>query len=76
MFIETDFWKKVSLLVFIMLLFPYTSADYKLLHLFIPIVLFINNKKEEKNDLIYTILFALLLIPKNYRFIKNYYILL
>jgi hypothetical protein len=65
-FIEKEFWKKISLLVCGMILFPFVSGDYKLLHLFIPFFLFIN--KEEKNQFapIILVMFSLLMIPKDY----------
>ncbi|MDA8170380.1 MAG: glycosyltransferase 87 family protein [Nitrospiraceae bacterium] len=65
-FYETAFWKKVALLVMCMDLLPYTSTDYKLMHLFIPLFLFINKQEEERWDFIYIIVFSLLLIPKDY----------
>ena len=43
-FIEKIFWKRVTLLVIMICLLPYVSADYKLIHFFIPILLFINCK--------------------------------
>jgi hypothetical protein len=54
------------ILVGAVLLFPHISVDYKLLHLFIPLFLFINFNKKGKFDLFYIIIFALLLIPKDY----------
>jgi hypothetical protein len=63
---ERTFWKQVALLVFSMNLLPYVSGDYKLLHVFIPLFLFINRKRFERLDITYAVLFALLLIPKNY----------
>jgi len=71
-------------------LLPYVSADYKLIHFFIPILLFVSYKTSDflKFDLkskkiflkrttifdyCFTILFGLLIIPKNYRFFKNLY---
>lgn len=62
---EKVFWKQVSLLTLCALVTPYIMIDYKLLFLFIPMGLFVNAKEKTKFDLIYTILFALLLIPKN-----------
>lgn len=61
---EKVFWKRIALLTFYSLLMPYVVYDYKLIFLFIPIWLFVNSKEKTKFDLIYTILFALLLIPK------------
>jgi len=60
------YWQKVTLLVFAMLLLPQVSFDYKLIHLFIPLLLFLNCSKSTKFDWWYTILFGLLLIPKHY----------
>lgn len=84
-FIEKVFWKKVTLLVIAMCILPHVSGDYKLIHLLIPIFLFINLKEGGRNlylnihsmkfrlDLLYTLLFAILLIPKNYRLFFNVY---
>jgi hypothetical protein len=60
------FWKQVLLLVLAMNLLPQVSADYKMLHIFVPLFLFVNQDSSEKNDLLYAILFGLLLIPKDY----------
>ncbi|MBT5988747.1 DUF2029 domain-containing protein, partial [bacterium] len=65
-FVEKQFWKKVAILVFAMCFFTPYAGDYKLMHLFIPLYLFINDDSPDKYNVIYTILFALLLIPKNY----------
>lgn len=61
---ETLFWKKITLLTFLMLLLPYITGDYKLIFLFVPIWLFLNTEEKSKFDLIYTVFFGLLLIPK------------
>jgi hypothetical protein len=65
-FKEKDFWKKIALLVFSMNLFPFVSGDYKLIHIFLPLFLFINNENEDRLDWLYAVLFGLLLIPKAY----------
>jgi len=65
-FIEKEFWKKVLLLFICSIIFPPHSADGKLLVLFIPLWLFVNSKKKSKTDIIYAVLFGLILIPKNY----------
>lgn len=62
---EKVFWKQVSLLTLCALVTPFIMIDYKLLFLFVPLALFVNAKEKTKFDLIYAILFALLLIPKN-----------
>jgi hypothetical protein len=65
-FIERELWKIVALLVCAMLLLPQISADYKMIHLLIPLFLFINATKQTRADTIYALLFGLLLIPKDY----------
>jgi hypothetical protein len=52
---------------------PQVSCDYKLIHFFIPIFLFINTKDKSKKDFAYVLLFALLLIPKNYHLLSKIY---
>lgn len=66
-FYEKGLSKRISILIICMLLLPFVSTNYRLLELFILVYLFIN-AKSGRNDLLITILFALLLIPKNYFF--------
>ncbi len=61
-----ELWKKVSLLVFAMILLPQVSFDYKLIHLYLPLMLFINSLSPSKYDKAHSIMFSLLLIPKDY----------
>lgn len=68
---ERRLWKKVALLVIALNLLPYTSTDYKLLYVFIPLFLLINDPEPERLDLTYVILLSLLLIPKTYVFFNS-----
>ncbi len=70
-FIEKEIWKRFALLIFAMLLLPHISADYKLLHIFIPIYLFINTEHSSRFDILYLLAFAMLLIPKDYYYFPN-----
>ncbi|MGB8212228.1 MAG: glycosyltransferase 87 family protein [Anaerolineales bacterium] len=70
-FVEKEEWKRFALLIFAMLLLPSISADYKLLHVFIPLYVFINNKEVSKSDMIYLLMFCLLLIPKDYLYFTS-----
>lgn len=70
-FIEKEIWKKTALLIFAILLFPPISAEYKLLHVFIPLYIFINCQNSSKSDLPYLLMFGLLLIPKDYYFFQG-----
>ena len=68
LFKEKEFWKIVALIVFIMLLTPLASADYRLLYIFLPMAFFVNSLQKTKYDSFYTVLFGLLLVPKSYMF--------
>ena len=71
LFIERERWKKIALLVFAMLLLPEMSCDYRLLHVLIPLFLFINAPRQGKGDRFYAWAMALLLIPKSYYFLPH-----
>ena len=62
---EKVFWKQIALMTLFMLSTPYLIYDHKLIFLFIPLWLFVNSKEKSKFDLVYTIFFGLLCIPKN-----------
>jgi hypothetical protein len=72
-FIKQALWKKTFLIVAAMLLFPPFSAHYKLMHLFLPLALFINeiNVDHDQKDITYLIMFILLFIPINYGYTEN-----
>ncbi len=65
---EKMLWRQMAALVAASLLFVPLSVDYHLLRLLFPLYLFVNEKPaaERRSDIIYTAIFALLLIPKNY----------
>jgi hypothetical protein len=65
-FVERELWKRVALLVIAMLLLPQLSADYKMIHLFVPMFLFINAARQSRGDVVHALLFGLLLISKDY----------
>lgn len=69
-FVEKEFWKKVTLLVFCMNILPHVSADYKLIHIFIPLFLFINKDKIDKHDFLYATIFSLMLMSKSYFYFR------
>lgn len=68
--VEKQLWKRIALLTFSIILFPQVSGEYKLLHVFLPMFLFINQSENQKNSdfkdrtIWYCRFFALLLIPK------------
>lgn len=66
--IENIKWKKVALLIISMIIFPYTSYDYTLIHLYFPITMFINSDNNNC-DYLYAIFFSILLIPLAYYYL-------
>ncbi len=70
-FIEKIFWRQVALLIFAMLLLPQISADYKLIHIYLPLFLFILSEEHSGLDFIYLMFFGLLMIPKDYAYFPN-----
>jgi len=61
-------WKSIMVATAAMVLLPSVSADYKLLHILLPFILFLN-AAPEINDRKIAVVFALLLIPKSYLFL-------
>ena len=64
-------WRSLSILTVAMFLLPYTTGDYRLIFLFVPLWLYCREASPSKYDLGYILLFGLLLIPKNYLALIN-----
>ncbi len=64
--VRMKLWQKVALLVSAMNLLPFVCADYRLIHLFIPLFLFLREEEPVWGDKFYCIVFALLLMPKGF----------
>ena len=65
-FSKIRIWKKITLFVLMMVSFPQVSFDYTLIMLIIPIIEFVSDKETKKwEDIVYAILFGMLLIPMN-----------
>ena len=72
LFIEKAFWRKILLITVAGLLLPQVTADYRLIHLLIPMLLFINYDRQfSKIDALLSVVFGLLLIPKNYLLLNS-----
>lgn len=61
-------WKQACLATCAMCLLPYTSTDYKLMHITLPLLLFYlaESGRNKRLECIYLVLMTLILIPKNY----------
>lgn len=70
-FVEKELWKKIAILTLSMIFFPFVVADYRLLNVYIPLWLFLNSSERSGADGFYSVLFALLLIPKAYYPVKG-----
>ncbi len=70
-FVEKALWRRTAIVTFALLLLPHISADYKLLHVFLPLYLFLNAEDHSKLDPVYLGLFGLLLIPKDYLYFTH-----
>lgn len=68
-FNERELWKKVAILSFMMILLPQVSYDYKLIHTLFPLLLFTGSMSQSRFDAVYSVLFGLLLIPKDYYYL-------
>jgi len=70
-FVEKQFWKRTALLVFMMLLLPQVSFDYKLIHVIFVVMLFFKSQEVDRHDVFYAMFLGLLLIPKDYILLKS-----
>jgi hypothetical protein len=60
------FWRKYLIVTLMMILFPQSSADYRLLLIYPALLLFLTKVDLYSTDFKMTILFGILLIPKAY----------
>lgn len=60
------FWQKLLVVILMMILFPQSSGDYRLVMLFPPLIMFLGLEQSTLIDRLLVILFGLLLIPKAY----------
>ena len=56
----------MAVLTILLILLPYMSGDYRLMYLFAPMLMYLSLREPQRNDLLITVLWALLLVPKNY----------
>jgi hypothetical protein len=57
-------WQKVALVTGAMILVPTISFEYRMLHLYLPLLLFLAAPETRRSDLLFVVLFGLLLVPK------------
>ena len=65
-------WQKMTIVVFMGLLLPFSSHDYTLVHVYFPLALYVAARDTQVFDRTFTVLFALLLVPLDYYyFVQN-----
>lgn len=69
-FREKERWKQVLLVTLAALLLPFVSADYTLIHLYFPLLFFVNSPRVSRWNMTYAALFAVLFIPVDYYYLS------
>ncbi len=64
--VRMPLWKKAALLACSINLLPYISGAYRLMHLLVPMLLFILEEKDAWGDRFFAVIFGLILVPKSY----------
>lgn len=59
-------WKTLALLTILIVLLPVNSHDYRLIFLFVPMLMYLATNETTPNDLLIVVLWGLLLVPKDY----------
>lgn len=67
-----ELWQYVSVLTIVMNIFPMVSGDYKLTHLFIPVLHWLDESKTHQSVMPYWLLWGLLFIPKQHTWLGSY----
>jgi hypothetical protein len=69
-FREKERWKQVLLVTAAAILLPFVSIDYTLIHLYFPLLFFVNSPRVSRWNMTYTGLFAVLFIPVDYYYLS------
>ncbi|MEJ7797552.1 MAG: glycosyltransferase family 87 protein [Solirubrobacteraceae bacterium] len=62
--VRMDLWQRVALLSAAMILVPSVSYNYRMIHVYLPLLLFLDVSERRRFDALYVALFGLLLVPK------------
>lgn len=65
------FWEQITLLTLVFVALPAVSGDYKLLHLVVPMVVFLREGSQDPWRWWYLLAFGLLMIPKAYVLLRE-----
>ena len=59
-------WKTMAVLTILIILLPFSTHDYRLIYLFVPMLAYLAMYETTRNDLLIVVFWGLLLVPKNY----------
>jgi len=59
-------WKTTAVLTILIVLLPFNSHDYRLIYLFVPMLMYLAADNTARSDLFIVLIWGLLLVPKNY----------
>ncbi len=68
--VESERWKRVLFAMVPAVLLPFASSDYTLIQMYFPLVFFVNAPRVSRWDVVYVVLFGLLLVPVDYRYLS------
>ena len=57
-------WQRVALISAAMIVVPSVSYEYRMVHVFLPLLLFLGTSQRRRTDALFVVLFGLLLVPK------------
>jgi len=72
LFREQESWRKAALMVMAAITLPFVSGDYTTPLMYFPLVLFLNAPRVTRHDAVYAVLFGLLLVPVDYRYLRGF----
>jgi hypothetical protein len=64
-------WKTMAVLTILIILLPINSHDYRLIYLFVPMLMYLAADDTGRSDLVIVLIWGLLLVPKNYYVISG-----
>ena len=59
-------WKTMAVLTTLIIMLPFNTHDYRLIYLFVPMLMYLSAEGRSRNDLLIVVLWGLLLVPKAY----------
>jgi hypothetical protein len=71
LFREKEIWKQVLFMTIAAIFLPFVSNDYTMIHMYLPLALFVNSARVSRWNMMYAVLFAVLLVPVDYYYLPG-----